>query len=206
VGPDDPLSEETLTRRFAQGDAAALCALFERHDLLLRARAERVLPASLRRRVSVSDILQESRIAALETHERFEPEGAGAFRRWALGIVENKAQRAVQQHRTAAKRSSAREVTRSARAATGEIAGRSPSPSQVAIGRETADQIRRAFESLSADDREVLRLHRDEGLALAEVAQRMGRSYEAVKKLYGRAAARFAGRFAEICEESRGGA
>ena len=198
---DASRSEEELTRRYAQGEGEALAELFERHELVLRARVRKLLPPALRRRLSISDILQESRIVCLESHERFEDRGPGAFRRWALGITEKKALRAVQRHRDAAMRSVAREVTRGERVPTGLVAGASPTPSQVAIGRETSDQIRRALESLGEDDRTVLRLHRDDGYPLAEVASRMGRSYEAVKKLYGRAAARFVRRFAEIREE-----
>jgi DNA-directed RNA polymerase specialized sigma24 family protein len=37
----------------------------------------------------------------------------------------------------------------------------------------------------------VLRLHREEGVTLREVGQRMGRSYEAAKKLHGRAMVEF---------------
>ena len=45
--------------------------------------------------------------------------------------------------------------------------------------------------SLPPDYREVLRLAREEDLSLREVAERMGRSREAIKKLYGRALLRF---------------
>ena len=41
--------------------------------------------------------------------------------------------------------------------------------------------------ALSEDHREVLRLALEEGLSLRECAERMGRSREAMKKLYGRA-------------------
>ena len=40
------------------------------------------------------------------------------------------------------------------------------------------------------DDREILRLVQVEHLTLIEAADRMGRSYEATKKLYARALAR----------------
>jgi RNA polymerase sigma factor (sigma-70 family) len=45
----------------------------------------------------------------------------------------------------------------------------------------------RALGALPPDYREILRLVREEGLTLREAAQRMNRSREAAKKLYGRA-------------------
>lgn len=196
--PDDPLSEEALTRRFVEGDGDAVAELFARYELLLRARAKRLLTPEVRRRVSISDIVQESQIAVLESRDRFEHRGPGAFRRWALGIVEKRAMKAMQHHRSVGMRSVTRDVTRAERPATSLHAGASPTPSQVAIGRETAVLAERAFAALSDDDRSVLTLHRDQGLSLEEVAERMGRSYAATKKLYGRAAARFAQRFLSL--------
>ena len=57
---------------------------------------------------------------------------------------------------------------------------------------ETAERIRRALARLRPDDREVLRLAREEGFTLLEVAKRMGRTHAAARKLYSRALARLA--------------
>ena len=59
------------------------------------------------------------------------------------------------------------------------------------MGEELAHRAQRALERLSDDYRCVLRLVQVEGTNLREVAEVMGRSYEAVKKLYGRAITRF---------------
>jgi RNA polymerase sigma-70 factor (ECF subfamily) len=64
------------------------------------------------------------------------------------------------------------------------------SPSQQAVRHEQATWLARALEQLPEDYREVLVLHHLEECAFSEVARRMGRSVEAVKKLWARALAR----------------
>ena len=64
------------------------------------------------------------------------------------------------------------------------------SPSQKAARHEQATWLAQALERLPEDYREVLVLHHLEELDFPEVARRMGRSVEAVKKLWARARAR----------------
>ena len=64
------------------------------------------------------------------------------------------------------------------------------SPSQQAVRHEQATWLAGALERLPEDYREVLVLHHLEELDFPEVARRMGRSVEAVKKLWARALAR----------------
>jgi len=179
--------EQDLVQRYREGDGDALCELFDRYEGLLRRRIERWLPGHVRRRHSVSDVLQESRIVALDRHLDFEQRGDGAFRRWVLGIAEMKARRAVQRHVGVEKRDAQREVTKARRRDTGQYAGKGPTPSQEAVGSELAEIARKALASLPDDYRRVLRLVREEGLTLREASLRMERSREAVKKVYGRA-------------------
>jgi RNA polymerase sigma-70 factor (ECF subfamily) len=64
------------------------------------------------------------------------------------------------------------------------------SPSQQAARHERAAWLAQALEQLPEDYREVLVLHHLEECDFPEVARRMGRSVEAVKKLWARALAR----------------
>ncbi len=191
-GGGQPLDEAALLHRVREGDAAAFAALFDRHAPGIAAGVRRVVPPAIRRKVSVSDVLQETRIAAFLGAADFEDRGDGAFRAWLLRIAEHKAQHAVERFGAAAKRSVRREVTHGARGPTEGFAARGPTPSEAAMGLELAQAVHRAIESLPQAYQEVLRLTRIEGRTLADAAQRMGRSREAVKKLYGRAMARFA--------------
>ncbi len=60
-------------------------------------------------------------------------------------------------------------------------------PSRAAIALEEAAAVERAMARLSDDDQTVLRLRSWDRLPLAEVARRMNRTPEAVRKLWGRA-------------------
>jgi RNA polymerase sigma-70 factor, ECF subfamily len=182
-----PVPDEVLLGRVRDGDADAFQVLFDRHLAVLRARVLRLLPARLRRRVSVADVLQEARLAALRGSDGFKPRANGTVRGWLLRIAENQALTALRRHDGAARRSSGREVSRGGRPDTAAFAGAGPSPSEAAATAEVREAVRAALEELPEDYRSVLQLVRIEGRTMAEAAVRMGRSREAVKKLYGRA-------------------
>ena len=195
-------NEQALVARARAGDDDALTTLLDRHQAVLERRIRGLLPASVQRRVAVADVLQETRMVAFEKRGEFEWRGEGSFRAWLLAVAERKARRTTQRHRDVALRSVRREVTRARRSATDRYAGGVPSPSQAAVGAELADLARRAMDTLAPDYREVLRLCREQELTLREAAERMGRSREATKKLYGRALARFTVTFNGLRGES----
>jgi len=195
---DDRDDDARLVRRACAGDAAALASLLERHREAMQRFADARLPARLRRRVSVADVVQDAHVVALDRAADFEPQGPDSFRNWLFGIVDRKVRESIRNHDGAAKRSLRREVTRAARRETGQFRARQPTPSQVAIGAETADLAERALGALSQDHRDVLRWTRREHLRLEEVAERMGRSRDAVRKLLDRALTSFAHELARL--------
>ena len=196
-----PLAEERLIRKYREGDEDAFRLLFERNALLLRARIQRKLPRWVLRKMSISDVLQETSLVSFRRRGEFKGGTEDSFRNWLLGIVDMKIHRAVQEYSTAKKRDAAREVSRIGRMDTAHFVGTQPSPSQVAIASELRNLAQEAVSRLRPDYREVLGLVREEQLTLREVAHRMGRSREAVKKLYGRALFQFT----EIFDEMRDG-
>jgi RNA polymerase sigma-70 factor (ECF subfamily) len=179
--------EADLVARFREGDRDAFRRLVERHERILLTRLAARLPAHLRRRVSVADLVQETCLVAYERRRDFEDRGDGAFGKWLAGIAENRVRDAVKRHAGASKRSARREVTRGQRPETGCLPAAQGTPSGVASSAEQVAGVRAAMLELSADHREVLRLALEEGLTLGECAERMGRTREAAKKLYGRA-------------------
>jgi RNA polymerase sigma-70 factor (subfamily 1) len=198
---DDRVDE---VERACAGDAAALAALLEQHREAMQRFADARLPARVRRRVSVADVVQDAQLVALARAADFEPRGPDSFRNWLFGIVDHKVRESIRNHEGVAKRSMRREVTRGARRETGQFRARQPTPSQIAIGAETADLADRALAALSDDHREVLRLTRREHLRLAEVAERMGRSRDALRKLLDRALTSFAAELARLRGERLG--
>ncbi len=186
------LTDEALIRKVRdEKDERAFETLFERHAADLAARIRHVLPPAVRRRVSVSDVLQEARITAFARCPMFEFRVEGGPRRWLLRIAEMKARAAFRRHAGTAKRATGREVPHGGRRNTSSFTALGPSPSETASTREQRDAALRALDALPPDYREVLRLTRMEGLSLAEASVRMGRTREAVKKLSGRAMVSF---------------
>lgn len=190
MSDDARFSEDALIRRIRAGDESAFQALFERYEDRLRARIRRWLPGRIRKRVSVVDVMQEAYVVACRRLAEFEQKDEGSFGRWLTRIAELKAREAVRNHQRD-RRSARREVTRGARGDSGNLSGGEPSPSQFAMAVEGKMQVDAALRQIPDDYREVLQLVFREQLSLREVAERMGRSYEAVKKLYGRALCRF---------------
>jgi DNA-directed RNA polymerase specialized sigma24 family protein len=68
------------------------------------------------------------------------------------------------------------------------------SPSEEAVSAEAEDLLRAAVASLPDDYATVIRHVHIEGLTLVDAGLRMGRSADAVRKLYGRAMAAMAGK------------
>ena len=191
-----------LIRRFRAGDEEAFRTLLVRHGGALSARIRRNLPAKVARRVAVSDVLQESCAVAFRRREHLEVRGADAFRNWLLGIVDNKVREAVRSHAQVAARSAHREISRHDRLDTGLFVGRQGTPSRHAIQREEVELTREAMSRLPDQFRQVLKLTLLQGMTMREAAERMGRSREAVKKLYGRAVVRLKTVYEEVRRES----
>lgn len=198
------MDEGELLSRARTGDSEALEELIRRHEAEIRGTIRRLLSPRVLRRLTVSDVLQETRVVAHERIGHFEGDGGDSLRRWLCAIAERKARRAVQRHVRVRMRSIEREVTRAQRLPTGQFLGGSPTASQVAMAAEAAELARRALGKLPPDHQEILRLCREEGLAFKEAAQRMGRSYEATKKLYARALSRFSEELARLKGRTRG--
>ncbi len=184
-------SDASLLGRIRNGDEEALTLLLARHERAMRAKAAAVLGKGLGRRISVSDVLQEARLAAFESLADFEGSGSGAVRGWLLRVVELKAIDAVRRN-GAAKRDAHRETApATTNARESPVVDKSPTPGEAAATGELTEISRRALAALPEDYREVLRLSQLNGLSLRQTAECMGRSHEATKKLYGRALARF---------------
>src|SRR5262249_38866800 len=71
------------------------------------------------------------------------------------------------------------------------VAADSPTPFDAALEQEQSDAVQRALARMPDDYREVLLLRYRDELAFEEVARRLGRSPNAVRKLWARALERF---------------
>jgi RNA polymerase sigma factor (sigma-70 family) len=197
-------SEKTLVEQAQAGDAGAFERLFQRYTRMLESYVHRWLPAAVQRKVSIADILQETRIVAFDGAADFELRDETSVRNWLIKIVEFKVREKVRHFAGTAKRAAGREVSRGHRPETAQFVGPEPSPSQAAIASELAGLARRALHGLPPDYQEILRLVREEDLTLQEAGMRLGRSRDAAKKLYGRALSAFTEEFERLEGADRG--
>jgi len=183
-------TDEQMVSRIRAGDGGAAQALFAKHFPLLRARVQRRMAPRSRVRQAESDVIQEACMAAFLRLAEFEDRGPGSFGKWLGGIVDNKLRESIRRHLGTGKRDARREQG----IADGILGIVAPdrSPSSAAMATEEMLALLRAIEGLPEHYRTVLHLLYEQGLSLRDAAQRMERSPDAVRMLYGRAIAALA--------------
>lgn len=178
VSPD---SEVLLNRAFA-GDMEAIGPLLDRFRPLLRARARESLPAPLLARIDESDVVQQTCLLVFRQFEQLRGRSVGEFVAWLLQVHRHNLLNMVDHHRGAAKRAVDREHADDGQAAA-NIPGQLTSPSQKAVRGERRRQLEDAIDQLPGGQREAVRLRFLEEASLAEIAQRLDRSEDAVAGL-----------------------
>jgi len=163
---------------------------FRRHLMLV---AHRELPQALRGKVGASDLVQETAVDAQRAFSGFRGSTAEECFAWLRAILCNNVVDAVRYYETSQKRAVGRELSLATE--TGRRQGVMVElprgrPDGSAIRREDADMLAEVMTRLSDDHREVLRLRYWQGLSFPEIGERLGRSPDAVRKLWYRAVER----------------
>ena len=144
------------------------------------------LGAGLREKLDSMDVLQETFLEAHEALPGFEAGEDGAFARWLCRVAENKI-RGLADHHGARKRTPPED-----RRPLAEILA--AGPSTIASRKETRERLERAIGELDADERQALLMRYFEDRGLEEIAERLGRSPTAVRRLLGRGLLALGGR------------
>jgi RNA polymerase sigma-70 factor (ECF subfamily) len=184
------------------GSDAAFDRLVEAVRPYLQLLAEGELPADVRAKVGASDLVQETLALVHRGFDRFRGRTEAEFRAWLGQILAHQATNAVNRYRSTAKRRLGREVPLEAAAAGpgGGLCAPGETPSRELLRREEWELMDRAFTRLGPDDQMVIqRRHRD-GLSFAAIAVSMGRSEEAVRRLWARALQRWQREVAQLNE------
>ncbi len=193
-------SEARLFEHATHGDERALSGLIETYLPRLRGYVRVQLGDDLRRRESADDVVQSvcRELAERKACLRFDTEES--FRAWLFTAALSKVREKGRFHRR-----EKRDVGREAHsAASGEddrmlaLAYASVhSPSRQAMAREHNERFETALASLDEQYRQVIALAKIADLPLAAVAEAMGRSEGAVRKLLGRALLKLSSRLEE---------
>lgn len=182
---------EILLVRARTSDADARGELLELYRPYLTLLARLNIGPRLQGKVDAADLVQETFLKAHRDFSLFRGSSEAELLGWLRSILAAGLAELVRRFLGAdcrdVRRECALEVEQSSRILDRGLADPGSSPSQQAARREQAVLLADALSRLPADYREVLILRHMEGLPFAEVADRMGRSLDSVKKLWARA-------------------
>ncbi len=150
-----------------------------RDYLLLLVRLQ--LGSRLRAKVDASDVVQQAILHAHENRGQFRGGTEGEWLAWLRAILANALAAAVRQFDTQARdpgreRSLEAELERSSSRLESLLAADQTSPSERAVRGEELLRLAHAIARLPEDQRRVVELHYLKGLAVADVAEEIGRT------------------------------
>jgi RNA polymerase sigma-70 factor (ECF subfamily) len=186
----DTRHSKRLVDHAAAGDPRALDELFAqclgRLRRLLAMKGGRALAAA-----ELDDLVQEAYLEAVRRFPDYTYQGPDSFFRWLATVALHRLAN-LQRMAAAQKRDRARERPLQGDGSTlvpGAVqpAHAGPGPRTLTLGVEAQARLDTALGKLSEQDREVIVLARVQGLALQEIAERIGRTRNAVALLLSRA-------------------
>ncbi len=189
-----PRSEQLLLQAKA-GDGPALGRLLERYRAYLRLLARIQIGRRLQGKVDESDVVQEACLGAHRDFPQFRGTTEGEFLAWLRQILASLLANLVRHYQGTQRRDVRMErqltieLDQSSQALDRGLVASQSSPSEQASRREQAVLLAEALGRLPTDWRELLILRHLEGQTFPEVARRMGRTIDSVKKLWPRALA-----------------
>jgi RNA polymerase sigma-70 factor (ECF subfamily) len=183
---------DILLARARAGDTDSLGRLLEFYRAYLRLVARSMVYPALRTRVDPSDLVQETFQKAHGDFDRFAGSGERAMVAWLRAILIRSLADQVKRHRAQERDHRRQEsleslLDRAGQAAFEAIGAPISTPSSIVSRREQAVLLAQAVERLPAHYREVFLLRNVEHVPFDEVAERMGRTPVAVRKLWTRA-------------------
>ena len=187
---------EQLLSLARQGHRDALGLLLQLYDGYLALLARLQIGRRLRGKVDAADLVQETFLEAHRHFARFQGRTEAELVAWLRQILAARLANVVRRYLgtqgrdVRLERELAGELDQSSRALDRALRAPVSTPSQQAARREQAVLLADALGRLSDDYREAILLRHLEELSFPEVALRMGRDVEAVKKLWSRGLAR----------------
>jgi len=195
---ESPTSTFALLEKAKTGDEQALSRAFEKHRRRLAVLIHYKLSPLARQSCEVDDLVQETHLRAFRDIGRFTYQSPGSFLRWLSSIADHvivDRMRYLNRERRAGE-----EVPfRSASNPAGPDPADTKTPSRLFAQQEAVARLLARLDALPEDYRQVLILAKIEGLTTAEMAERLGKTREAVALLVFRALKRFR----EIARETR---
>jgi RNA polymerase sigma-70 factor (ECF subfamily) len=192
MSPDSVHADWLRSLVEARNGAAELRAwLIEQNRPFLLQLAHQELEAELQAKLGASDLVQETVMAAYEHFGQFLGGQPEELRGWLRQILLNHLANCRRHYRDTDKRQLDREVPLSpawqSDGANNALADATESPSTQAIQNEQQQRLQQALLRLPEHYRQVLVWRSLEQLSFGEIADRLGRTADAVRMLWGRA-------------------
>ncbi|MCO8121147.1 sigma-70 family RNA polymerase sigma factor [Stieleria sp. TO1_6] len=179
------------------GNAGAIGDLFACYQHYLRLLAHNGLSLQIQTRVTVSDVIQETFLHAIEAFEQFRGASTSEFVAWIRAIMVSRIADAHERHLGAARRDVRREVSietindgLSRSSACLETMARDHlqrSPGTIVSDQERAVLVADAIAKLSDDYQRVIVMRHFDGLSFDQIGKQMQRSSGAVRMMWLRA-------------------
>jgi RNA polymerase sigma-70 factor (ECF subfamily) len=191
----DP-NPEALLNRARAGDGPALGRLLESYRTYLVVLARVQIGRRLQGKADPSDLVQEAFLGASRDFPQFrgatEKEFIGWLRQILASLLANLVRhyQGTQRRDVRLERRLTIELDQSSQALDRALVASQSSPSQQVVRREQSVLLADALGRLPEEWRDLLILRHLEGLPFPEVAQRMGRTLDSVKKQWPKALAR----------------
>src|SRR5690349_4636968 len=189
------LDPEQLLNQARAGEGSALGRLLELYRAYLLVLARVQIGRRLQGKVDASDVVQDAFLGACRDFPRFRGMTSKDFVGWLRQILASllanlvRHYQGTQRRDVRLERQLAIELDQSSQALDRGLVMPQSSPSQQAARREQSVLLAQALARLPEDARELLILRHLEGLTFPEVAQRLGRTIDSVKKQWPRALA-----------------
>jgi len=172
-----------LIERIRRGERDAFTPLFEKYRARLAVWIHYRLGPQMRAQVEVDDIVQETLLRAFKEFGQFTYRGPGSFMRWLSMISEHVIIDDARRHNRAKRHANAMVPLRSESQPGGADPADSKTPSRLLAAKEDLRRLLQRLDDLPRQYREVLLLAKVEGLATQEIAERLGKSRQAVALL-----------------------
>jgi len=192
---ESPTSTFTLLEQARSGDREALSRAFEKYQKRLAVLIHFKLNPATRSFSEIEDVVQETFLRAYRDLSRFEYHSPGSFLRWLSAIADHVIiDRIRYQNRD--RRAGDDVPLRSPSNPAGPEPRDTETPSRLFAQQEAVERLLDRLSALPEDYRQAILLAKIEGMPTADIAERLGKSREAVALLVYRAVKRFRA----ICE------
>jgi RNA polymerase sigma-70 factor (ECF subfamily) len=196
---DNSTKTDRLLAQARAGDRAAIEALYSAHRAYLRCVIDLRMDDELRRRVDVSDVVQETQLEAIGRMQEYLRRPTVSFRIWLRQTALEQLINLRRRHVLARKRTVRSQVRLPDHSSVALAQNLLPTrPSEIVRGAELAQQVRQAVAEMDEPDREIILLRHFEELTNAEAAELLQIDPAAMRKRHGRALRRLGQQLAVV--------